>query len=114
MISNPGMLNKRIDIVKPGTVDDEGWDVMDDTVIYSRIRAAIYPMRGKEVLEDDRYKSELPLRIVIYYRPNVDTTCEVMYQNNRYEITSIIDPNMEHESLEMFCLQKSRGEADDS
>lgn len=37
---------------------------------------------------------------------------EVHYQGHVYDIQSVVDPLMEHESLELYCTERKRGAGD--
>lgn len=112
MILNPGTLNKKVDIYKPQKQTNDGWDTVKDTVLYKRISAAIYPVRGQEYYEAKKLRNDESVKIVIRYRKNIDDGCYIVYQNHKYSVQSVVDPNMTHESLELYCIEKKRGNAD--
>ncbi len=110
MILNPGQLNKRVDILKKQQVEVDGWDNVEETAIYSRIAAYIRPMRGQERVEAAANENIGNLVITIRYRKGIDESCKARYDGRLFEITSIVDPNMDHESLELYCIEKKRSE----
>lgn len=111
MIYDAGTLNKRIDIIKPQSQDTDGWDKVADNAIYKRIAASIKPARGREFYESQRLRDDAAVKITIRYRKNIDEGCKVKYKDHMYDIQSVVDPEMMHESLEFYCIEKKRGDS---
>lgn len=112
MIFDAGQLNKRVDIYKPATTTKDSWDTQKDTALYKRIAAAIYPARGREYYEAKEIANEESVKIVIRYRKHITDGCKVRYREHTYLIQSVVDPDMAHESLELYCIEKLRGNMD--
>ena len=114
-MNNIGILNKKIDIIKGTAAEYQGFETVNDKILYKNIWAAIQPttatqtFRGKESLEQKRYKSEETVMVTIRYRDNVDEGCKIVYKNHIYNVDSIADRNMSHDTLELRCTEKKRG-----
>lgn len=108
MILNPGQLNKKISIYRIADTDDD-WNSKSDICLYNKISAYIAPIKGAELLENERYYNSNPVRILIRYRTNIDNDCYIMYHGTRYDITNVVDENMEHENLTIYATEKGRG-----
>lgn len=110
-----GKLNKKVDILNGTDGTFNGFETINDNVLYKNIWAAIEPttatqtFRGKEFLEQERYKNEEIIKITIRYRKNIDEGCKVRYKNHIYDVQSIADADMRHEFLELRCAEKKRG-----
>lgn len=112
MITNPGTLTRRVDIYGTAQVDEGGFDYAGRVLLFHGIAAAIAPVRGQELYEMGATREDQPLKIVIRYRKNVTEDMEVHYQGHVYDIQSVVDPLMEHESLELYCTERKRGAGD--
>ena len=115
---NIGMLNKLISIVKIVPVEDtDGWEDTSSTeekVLYSKIHASIIPSRGSEVLENGKITEKIPYKIIIRYRPDINSHCTVKYKNRTFDIKAVVNPYEDNEVLELYCEEKLRGDSDES
>ena len=114
-MNNIGILNKKVTIIKGTAAEFKGFETISDNILYKNIWAAIQPttatqtFSGKESLEQQRYKNEEMVKIIIRYRDNVDEGCKVVYKNHIYDVNSIADKDMSHDTLELGCTEKKRG-----
>lgn len=109
MITNPGTLNRRVDIYAPVKKKEGAYDRTGKALFLSHVSASIQPMRGQETLEMGMTRADSPVKVTIRYRKNVAEDCEVHYQGHIYDVQSVADPQMEHESLELYCVERRRG-----
>lgn len=114
---NVGMLNKLITITKVVPVeDDDGWGDTSSTkekVLYSKIHASIIPSRGSEVLENGKITEKIPYKIIIRYRPDVNSHYTVKYKNRTFDIKAVVNPFESNETLELYCEERLRGDSDE-
>ena len=117
-IDNIGRLNKKVDIIAGEQGKYEKFDSIEKKVLYKNIWAAVKPSRGIELFERMKGRGESvpkPLRneescvITIRYREDITEGCRVRYRGILYDVKSIVDPDMTHESLELYCVEKKRG-----
>lgn len=109
MIFDAGILNRRVDIVDTFSDTSDGWDEITPFTIYRNIAAAIVPARGNEYYECKKIRGEESAKIIIRYRPRVTAGNTVRYKDRSFLIVSVVDPDMFHESLELYCIEKTRG-----
>lgn len=110
MIYNAGMLNKRVKIVKPSTNEESGFSAVTDKPFLT-VWASIQPLRGREYYETEKVQNTENVKIIIRYRENVTESCKILYKNHTYKIQSVVNPNMQNESLELYCIEELRGES---
>lgn len=104
-----GTLNKRIEILaKVKATDKLGFDTMAEKT-FLRCWASIQPARGKVFYEMERKADTEYTKITIRWRPGITHDMRVKYQDHIYDIDTIVDPYMRHESLELYCTEEIRG-----
>lgn len=117
-IANIGRLCKKVSIVSGVAGEYGGFDTITDNLLYKNIWADIVPMKGRERFEPmkgrENYianpiRNDEEVKIIVRYRADITEGCKVLYRQHVYEIKSIVDPDMEHESLELYCTEKKRG-----
>ena len=105
-----GKLNKRVQIIsQKAQTDDLGFDRLQD-VVYCTCWASIEPARGKVFYEMERKADTEYSKITIRWRPGITHDMKVKYQDHLYDIDTIVDPYMRHESLELYCTEEIRGQ----
>ena len=105
-----GKLNKRVQIIsQKAQTDDLGFDRLQD-VVYCTCWASIEPARGKVFYEMGRKAGTEYSKITIRWRPGITHDMKVKYQDHLYDIDTIVDPYMRHESLELYCTEEIRGQ----
>lgn len=110
MIYDAGQLNKKINIIGRVTKEINGFDKTVTEVKYKNISAAIRPSRGREYYEAKQVSNAENILITIRYRPNIAQSDIVEYKTHAYEIQSVVNPDMANESLELYCIEKIRGD----
>lgn len=108
MIFNPGTIDKRVDIYR-NTTTTGVFDAVKCKLLYHRIAASIQPARGRAYRESNMTAEKANVTITIRYRKDINTACVVSYQSHVYRVTDVIDPDMQHESLELICIETTRG-----
>lgn len=112
MIYDAGHLDKKINIVGKVTKTVNGFDKTVKEVKYKNISAMIRPLRGREYFEAKQTANIENFTVTIRYRNNIYPSDTVEYKNHVYEIQSVVNPNMQDESLELYCIEKTRGKKD--
>ena len=110
MIYNAGELDRRITIITA---------VPDSTGKFDRMKkqkllecwASVTPVRGKEYYESGEKRQEGQVKITIRYRKGITATMTVKYGNHNYNINSVVDINMDHSCLELYCTEITRGQS---
>lgn len=98
-----GSLNKRITLrVQSGTKIVDGLEqpiYTDGATMW----AAAEPLRGREFWQAQAVQAEQIISFRIRYIKGIQNNWRVKLEGVEYEITSIIDPNMKHEELQLLC-----------
>lgn len=113
MIYDAGMLNKKISILGRVTKEIGGFARVVTVEKYHGISAAIRPSRGREYYEAKQATNAESVTFIIRYREGIEASDVVMYKAHNYEIQSVVNPNMENESLELYCVEKTRGKTEE-
>src|SRR5574344_1611392 len=102
MIYNPGLLNKKITIITDKQIQDaEGFDTIKSKPLCTTW-ARIMPLRGRENYDNDVKVDKNYATITIRYRADITDKMLIKYGDDVYNILNIVDPNMAHESLELY------------
>lgn len=107
------MLNKKISILGRVTKEIGGFARVVTVEKYHGISAAIRPSRGREYYEAKQATNAENVTFIIRYREGIEASDIVTYKAHSYEIQSVVNPNMENESLELYCVEKTRGKAEE-
>lgn len=114
MICNPGLLNRKVTIYRPTVTAGTDLDTQTDRVLHANVSAWIAPVRGIQYKEDGTDRNDATVKITIRYRKGITDGCWVGYKNHHYLVTYISDPDMQHESLELMCVERLRGDPPES
>ena len=113
MIYDAGQLNKKVNIIGRVTKEINGFDKTVNEIKYKNISANIKPSRGREYYEAKQVSNAENILITIRYRDNIYQSDVVEYKNHTYEIQSVVNPDMQNESLELYCVEKIRGKQEE-
>ncbi|MCG5277794.1 phage head closure protein [Providencia rettgeri] len=67
-------------------------------------RAEVKPISGRELLTSGAEMSEITVRVWMRFRPDINSTCRMLYNNLSYDIQSAI-PDVKKTRLELLCKQ---------
>lgn len=97
-----GDLNKRIVLQYKTKVADSLGSFTTTWTDFATVFAAIWPVSAKEVLQAGQNIMTVTGRIRIRYRSNVGADYRIKYGNKYYSISSIINPGMKNEWLDLL------------
>lgn len=113
---NCGRLKKHIEILRWITTQNELGSTVTKLEKVKNVYGEIRPMRGREYEElGNKELHDFITRITIRYWNGLLPTDVFRYQDQQYEIQSIINPEMTNQILECLCIsiaEKRRNEAD--
>ena len=105
-----GGLNRRISIESIAeTVNEAGLtEQISGTsfTTWAKIEAA----RNRQYYEAQKIKDANAYKITIRYRAGISSHMIVKYQDHIFEIQTPVDPEMKHEFLELYCIERLRGD----
>ena len=110
MFNHGGRLNRRVNIVSHGTIkDSHGWSHPGDIILYKNVPANISPLQGQEYLESQKYLDKSIVKILIRYHAGITPKCSIVYKSTEYNIESVVDEDMSHRWMLLYCTVKERG-----
>lgn len=101
-----GKLNKRVTFV---SYDDEKNELGQNKKEFKDVKtvwATFAPVRGREYYEAQKIREEVTYKLYCRYLPSVTSDMYIRYKDKLYEITSVIDVDLEHKMLEIYCVEK--------
>ena len=103
---NIGKLNKRISIYEYVIIEGRlGNDKSVLKELYQRW-AEITPLKNKEQIVDYHDQGDLTYKIIIRWFDGLTQKHYIGYNNKIYNITSVIDINMQHNFYEILCKEE--------
>lgn len=105
-----GKLNKRITFLKLADVKDRMGQKKKVLKEIKTVWASFYPIRGSEFYEVQKVQSRVSHKCYVRYLAGIDSNCFIRYQGKEYAITSVIDVDMEHKMLEIYCYEYTNKE----
>jgi SPP1 family predicted phage head-tail adaptor len=102
---NAGELTKRITIqAETGGQDAYGQPFGTWTTI-ATVWGKIITSGGREFYAAQKLNAESTAVIEIRYRTNVTTANRILYNNRKYDILSVVDPEERHIMLQIACKE---------
>lgn len=105
-----GKLNKRITFLRLADVTDEMGQFAKGFEEIKTVWASFYPIRGSEYYEAQKVQSRVSHKCYVRYLEGIDSNCYIRYQEKEYAINSVIDVDMEHKILEIYCYEYTNKE----
>lgn len=105
-----GKLNKRITFMDYIFVEDE---IGQETQKLSEVKTvwgSLYPVRGTEYYEAAKIRAKTTYKCYTRYIPNITTNMYLKHKGTTYTIESVIDVDMEHKMLEIYCTEHTNKE----
>lgn len=100
-----GRLNKRITFMKLGEHEDEMGQTAQGLTEIKTVWASFSPLRGSEYYEAQKIQSRTSHKCYVRYLEGIDSDCYIRYGGKDYAITSVIDIDLEHKMLEIYCYE---------
>jgi SPP1 family predicted phage head-tail adaptor len=98
-----GLLRHRIKLQsRRRTRDAVGGDVLS-WFTEATVPAQVQPLQGREYTAAQQTQSEVEVRFVIRYFRRLQADWQLVWENQRYEIVSIIDVNGLHEEVQLMA-----------
>ena len=106
---NPGLLRHSVTIQRRASGVDASGAANGAWTDVATVRAAIWPLRGKELYAAQQANSEVELRVRIRYLDGITSTMRVSWQGRVFEILYVIDPELRHVTLDLMCREIHEG-----
>lgn len=102
---NPGEFRHTITFQESsGTQDDYG-ELIDDWKDVITVKAAIYPISGKEFYAAETVNSEVTHKINMRYKPGLKPSMRVKFKDRYFNIISIINFQERNVELQLMCKE---------
>jgi SPP1 family predicted phage head-tail adaptor len=98
-------LKRKVTIQAPSTTQDAYGQPVVGLVTLATVWAAVEPLSGARLFAAKQAQSEITLKITIRYLATVEEDMQVVYGPHTYIILYLIDPEMQHTSLELMCKE---------
>jgi SPP1 family predicted phage head-tail adaptor len=98
-------LNRRVTIQYPSTTPDAYGQPVVGFVTLATVWAAVEPLSGGLLFASKQSQSEITLKVTIRYLASVEENMQIVYGAHTYIILYLIDPEMQHVSLELMCKE---------
>jgi len=100
-----GALNKTI-VLQSKTEVDDGMGAFTSTWgdEYT-VKGAIWPVTGKEMIQNSALTSTISHKIQIRYLPDVKATWRVKYGTRLFNILSVINQNERNRVIDLICKE---------
>jgi SPP1 family predicted phage head-tail adaptor len=100
-----GLLNKIITIQSKTQTTDEYGGPVTTWATYKQVWAAIWPLRGRELIAAQAAQSETAVRFRIRYLAGLTSAMRISCDGKIYDITGIVD--FEEKHVEMDIMTKT-------
>ena len=102
-----GDMRNRITIVRRDKVDDgKGGNTITETTI-CQAWAAIDPLKGMELNNADQLQIDVIYDVTIWYRSDIQPEMWMSYNNRKFRIAAIFDPDQKHRYIKLQCVEVS-------
>lgn len=105
-----GKLNKRITFLRLEDIKDAMGQSTKGLQEIKTVWASFYPIRGSEFYEVQKIQSRVSHKCYVRYLAEIDSNCYIRYQGKAYAINSVIDVDLEHKMLEIYCYEYTNKE----
>lgn len=103
---NIGKLNKRVTFMGYTDTSNELGQNEKKMKDIKNVWATFAPVRGTERYEAQKIQEEVTHKLYCRYLPDITSDLYIRYQSKVYEIISVLDIDMEHKILEIYCKEK--------
>lgn len=105
-----GKLNKRITFLRLADIEDEMGQSTKGFEEIKTVWASFYPIRGSEFYEVQKIQSRVSHKCYVRYLEGIDSNCYILHQGKEYAINSVVDVDLEHKMLEIYCYEYTNKE----
>lgn len=102
-----GQLNKRITFLSlSGDAEDDLGQITNGFTEIGTFWGSLYPVRGQEYYELQKTESRVTHKCYVRYRESLaelDSNNYLRYGGKTYSIESVLDVDLEHKLLEIYC-----------
>lgn len=100
-----GELNHRIKLEQLLVEKDNLEQEIETWQLAYEVWADIKPLSGKEYFKARQTKSDIMVQVTIRYRPQIHNHMRMLFNNQIYEIVSVINVNQENRYLQLLCKE---------
>ena len=98
-----GTLDQRVTLEQRVEGQDEAGQPFEDWLPYLSAWAAVYPLRGREIVAADAVAAISDVRVILRYRPGITPAMRVQHGSDTYSIATVINVNSANREIELLC-----------
>ena len=98
-----GALDQRVTLEQRVEGQDEAGQPFEDWLPVFDAWAAVYPLRGREIVAADAVASITDVRVIIRYRPGITPAMRVRHGAETYSIASVANIASANREIELMC-----------
>ena len=98
-----GTLDQRVTLEQRVEGQDEAGQPFEDWLPYLSAWAAVYPLRGREIVAADAVAAITDVRVIIRYRPGITPAMRVQHGTDTYLIESVANIASANREIELLC-----------
>lgn len=103
---NIGKLNKRVTFVRYEEKTDSLGQSKKILTDYRTVWATFAPVRGREYYDAQKIREEVTYKMYCRYLDGITSDLYIRFEGKIFELTSVIDVDMEHKMLEIYAVEK--------
>ena len=103
---NPALFDRRITFCKTESTVDDLLQEIEEFVEYATVWAMIRTLKNDEYYSAATTKNEESIRFVIRYRPGITSDMQIKYNEQLYDIKSIINDDEANKTLTIIAETK--------
>ena len=98
-----GTLDQRVTVEQLVEGEDAAGQPFEDWLPVFDAWAAVYPLRGREIVAADAVASITDVRVIIRYRPGITPALRVQHGTDTYWIESVANVASAGREIELLC-----------
>jgi SPP1 family predicted phage head-tail adaptor len=102
---NPGLLKKRISILKQTSVQNSYGESENAWNEVAVVWANVNPLQGRELFQANQIHSEVSIKVTIRYRPGILPKMRLKFGEHLLQIIFVINIDERNRFLELSCKE---------
>ena len=98
-----GQLDQRVTVEQLVEGEDAAGQPFEDWLPVFDAWAAVYPLRGREIVAADAVASITDVRVILRYRPSITPAMRVRHGSDTYSIATVINVKSANREIELLC-----------
>ena len=100
-----GKLRHRVSLQELARNQSVTGEMIPSYAPYATVWASVEPLTGRELEFAQQITAETNYRVTIRYNSKVDVEHRVVFGDNTFEVTSVVNPDERNEQLFLMCKE---------